>query len=65
MTEDELSPIFYCPLCPGPVYTPYMEHHDEFHPDFPPINISSGRDGKSNGAVIKPRVQNTKNNSLP
>ena len=33
-SADDRSPIFWCPLCPGPVYTPYIIHYIKFHPDF-------------------------------
>ncbi len=64
--EDDRSPIFYCPLCPGPVYTPYMEHYFKFHPDFPEVRISRGPDGKSDEAVSKTPLHGTnqKLNSL-
>ena len=52
-SEDDRSPIFYCPLCPGPVYTPYMEHYFKFHPDFPEVRITRRPDSKLNGAVTQ------------
>jgi hypothetical protein len=65
-SEDDRSPIFYCPLCPGPVYTPYMEHYFKFHPDFPEVRISLLPDNKLSGAVSKqlPHSTNQKLNSL-
>jgi hypothetical protein len=45
--SDDRSPIFYCPLCPGPVYTPYMEHYFKFHPDFPEVRILRLNKGES------------------
>jgi hypothetical protein len=65
-SKEDLSPIFYCPLCPGPVYTPYMEHYFKFHRDFPEVRVSLLPDGKSNGAVAEPSLHGTnqKLNSL-
>jgi hypothetical protein len=62
LTDEDLSPIFFCPLCPGPVYTPYMEHYFKFHPDFPEVTISR-MDDKSNRAVIEPPSHNTNKNT--
>ncbi len=62
--KEDRSPIFWCPLCPGPVYTPYMVHYDEFHPGFQVVNVSSGMDGKPNRAVIEPPAQNTNQKQL-
>ena len=63
-SSDDRSPIFWCPLCPGPVYTPYMVHYDEFHPGFQVVNVSSGMDGKPTGAVTGPLPQNTNQKQL-
>jgi len=38
--EDGPSPIFWCRLCPGPVYTPYMVHYRQFHPDWQKVDTS-------------------------
>ncbi len=63
-SKADLSPIFYCPLCPGPVYTPYMEHYFKFHPDFPEVRITRLPDSKSNGAVTRPPLHGTNKEQL-
>ena len=65
-SNEDLSPVFHCPLCPGSVYTPYMEHYFKFHPDFPGVGIFRLPDDKSKGAAPKTPLHGTnkKLNSL-
>ena len=63
-SKEDRAPIFWRPLCPGPVFTPYMVHYDEFHPGFHVGNASAGMDSKPNGAVSEPPLQNPKHKQL-
>jgi hypothetical protein len=63
-SSDDRSPIFWCPLCPGPVFTPYMVHYDEFHPGFQVGNASPGMDGKPSGAVTELPLPSTNQKQL-